>query len=102
MHYLLFYDASPDYLERRDAFRDEHLALAWKARVRGELLLAGALADPVDGAVLLFQGSSPEVAEAFAEADPYVQNGLVKSWRVREWTTVVGEGATTAVRPSGD
>jgi hypothetical protein len=102
MHYLLFYDAAPDYLERRDAYRDEHLALAWKARVRGELLLAGALADPVDGALLLFQGSSPEVAEAFAEADPYVQNGLVKTWRVREWTTVVGEGATTPVRPSGD
>jgi hypothetical protein len=102
MHYLLFYDAAPDYLERRDAFRDEHLALAWKARVRGELLLAGALADPVDGALLLFQGSSPDVAEAFAEADPYVQNGLVKTWRVREWTTVVGEGATTPVRPSDD
>jgi uncharacterized protein YciI len=98
MHYLLFYEAAPDYLERRPAFRNEHLALAWQAHGRGELVLAGALADPVDGAVFLFQGSSPAAAEAFAAADPYVRNGLVKSWRVRPWTTVVGDAATTPVR----
>jgi len=28
---------------------------------------------------------------AFAKADPYVKNGLVKSWRVRKWATVIGE-----------
>ena len=56
MHYLLIYDVSDDYLERRAAFRAEHLALAWAAHERGELLLGGALADPVDGAVLLFTG----------------------------------------------
>jgi uncharacterized protein YciI len=98
MHYLLFYEAAPDYLERRPAFRNEHLALAWQAHGRGELVLAGALADPVDGAVFLFQGSSSAGAEAFAAADPYVRNGLVKSWRVRPWTTVVGDGATTPMR----
>jgi uncharacterized protein len=91
MHYLLFYDAAPDYLERRAAFRDEHLALARAAHRRGELVLAGALADPVDGAVLLFRGDSPDAAFRFAEADPYVRNGLVRGWRVRAWTTVVGD-----------
>lgn len=100
MHYLLFYDLAPDYLERRGAFRDEHLALAWAAHARGELVLAGALADPVDGAVLLFQGDSPAVAEQFVAADPYVHNGLIASWRVRPWTTVAGEGAATPVRPA--
>jgi len=54
MHYLLFYDVGADYLERRAAFRDEHLTLAWEAEARGQLILAGALADPVDAAVLLF------------------------------------------------
>jgi uncharacterized protein YciI len=67
---------------------------------RGELLLGGALADPVDGAVLLFSGSSPAVAEAFAAADPYVTAGLVPRWRVRAWTTVVGPGAALPVSPS--
>jgi hypothetical protein len=90
MHYLLFYDVVPDYVARRAAFRDAHLALARAAHARGELVLGGALADPVDGAVLLFRGDSPTAAEAFAAADPYVTNGLVTRWRVRAWTTVVG------------
>ena len=99
MHYLLFYDVSPDYLEKRGMFRDEHLRMAWQAQQRGELILAGALADPVDGTMLLFSGDSPEVAERFAKADPYVKNGLVTRWRVRPWTTVVGDLATSPVRP---
>jgi uncharacterized protein YciI len=94
MHYLLFYEVEPGYVERRTQFRSEHLALARQAYERGELVLAGALADPVDEAVLLFRGSAPGAAEAFAQADPYVLNGLVKSWRVRKWTTVVGDGAS--------
>jgi uncharacterized protein YciI len=98
MHYLLVYDVAPDYLERRGQFRAEHLAFAWKACNRGELILAGALADPVDGAVLLFRGNSPDVAERFAAADPYVKQGLVTRWRVRPWNTVVGETATSPVR----
>lgn len=99
MHYLLFYEAAPDYVERRGALREAHLALARAAVARGELLLGGAFADPVDGAVLLFQGESAAVAEDFAQADPYVAQGLVTRWRVREWTTVVGPGA--AVRLPG-
>jgi hypothetical protein len=93
MHYLLLYDVVEDYVTRRVPLRDAHLALARRAVARGELLLGGALADPVDGAVLLFQGPSPAAAEAFAKQDPYVTNGLVTRWRVREWTTVVGAGA---------
>ena len=99
MHYLLFYDYSADYLERRGEFRSEHLTLAWQAQERGELILAGALAEPADGAVLLFHCASPEVAERFAAADPYVKHGLVASYRVRPWTTVVGRDALSPVRP---
>lgn len=97
MHYLLLYDVVPNYAERRAPYRVEHLELAERSIERGDLLLAGALADPVDGAVFLFQGSSPQAAEAFAEADPYVRNGLVTAWRVRTWPTVVGQGAATPV-----
>ncbi|SAI60522.1 YciI-like protein [Bordetella ansorpii] len=97
MHFLLFYDVVPDYVARRAAWREEHLALARQAAQRGDLVLAGALADPADGAVLLFQGDSPAAAEAFAAADPYVREGLVTHWRVRTWMTVVGEGAAHPV-----
>jgi uncharacterized protein len=98
VHFLLLYDFVPDYLERRPAHRAVHLRLAWEAHARGELLLAGALADPVDAAVLLFQGDNDSAARAFAERDPYVTAGLVRRWSVRPWTTVVGEGAATPVR----
>jgi len=99
MHYLLLYDVVDDYVERRAALRAEHLALARAAHARGELVLGGALADPVDGAVLLFQGDSPAGAAAFAAADPYVRHGLVRQWRVRTWTTVVGDQAAVRLPP---
>lgn len=95
MHYLLFYEVVDDYAAKRVPFRSAHLDYARQAVARGELVLGGAFANPVDGAVLLFQGDSPSVAEAFARTDPYVQNGLVTRWWVREWTTVVGEDAAT-------
>jgi len=93
MHYLLMYDVVDDYVERRAPHRREHIALAREAVARGELVLGGALASPADGVVLLFRGNSPAAAEAFAQSDPYVRNGIVTRWRVREWTTVVGRDA---------
>jgi uncharacterized protein YciI len=95
MHYLMFYDVADDYAEKRLPFRAAHIAYARKAVARGDLVLGGALASPADGAVLVFRGSTPAVAEAFAAGDPYVVNGLVRKWRVREWTTVVGALAET-------
>ena len=98
-HFILFYEVASDYLAKRDQFRNAHLEKAWASYQRGELLLGGALNDPVDRAVLLFKGDSPTAAEEFAQSDPYVLNGLVRSWRVREWSTVVGEAAATPIRP---
>ncbi len=99
MHFLLLYDLVPDYVERRAPLRSAHLRHALQYVERGELVLAGALADPADQAVLLFKGASPEAAEAFAKADPYVLNGLVRSWRVRPWTTVIGRDAEHPLPP---
>jgi uncharacterized protein YciI len=99
MHYLLFYELSDDYLRRRGEFRQIHLKMAWDAVERGEIVIAGALANPVDGAILLFRGDSAALAESFAQSDPYVKNGLIKRWYVREWNTVVGDDATNPVRP---
>jgi len=93
MHYLLIYDVVDDYVTRRVPLRAAHIGHARESIARGELVLGGAFANPPDGAVLLFRGSSPEAAERFAESDPYVVNGVVKKWRVREWTTVVGPAA---------
>ena len=99
MHYLLFYEVVDDYVTRRAPFRAEHINVARQAEASGDLVLAGAFADPPDGAVFLFKGSSPVAAEAFAAGDPYVKNGLVRRWWVREWTTVVGRDAEVALPP---
>ena len=88
---VLEYDLVDDYLDRRAPLRAEHLALAGEAHARGELLLAGALADPTDRAVLVWSTDDRVVVEAFVAADPYVREGLVKSSTIRPWTVVVGD-----------
>lgn len=90
MHYILFYQTIENYVERRIPFREEHLSLAQKAFQNGSLILGGALADPPDGAVLVFKGDSQKVAEEFAKNDPYVKNGLITEWHVRPWIVVIG------------
>jgi len=97
-HFLLFYDVGSDFVAKRAAYRDAHLKHAWGSSDRGEIVLAGALTEPADHAVLLFAADSPAVAERFAQADPYVVNGLVSNWYVREWVTVVGNDAAKPVR----
>ena len=100
MHYMLFYELAPDYLERRPQFRGAHLAKAWAAVESGELVLGGVLGtlDSPTQAALLFKADSADVPTAFAKTDPYVVNGIVKSWRVRSWNTVVGHEASNPVR----
>ena len=90
MYLVLEYELVDDYLERRPEFRDEHLGLARTAHDRGELALAGALADPSDRALLVWATEDEAVVEAFAQNDPYVLNGLVRTWRIRPWNVVIG------------
>lgn len=97
-HYLLCYQTSADYLEKRVLCRSAHRELAWQAAERGELVLGGAVGEPIESAMLLFKVSDPAIIEAFAKADPYVKNGLVSSYRILRWHTVVGESASTPVR----
>lgn len=99
MHYVMFYEYSPDYLERRGEFRAEHLRMAWASNARDELQLGGAYAEPADGALLIFKCDSAQTPLDFAAADPYVKNGLVRRHWVRAWTTVVGADAATPVKP---
>jgi uncharacterized protein YciI len=89
-YFALFYDLGDDYVTRRTVFRDAHLQRATAAHERGEIVLAGALADPADRALIIFRADDASVAEEFARNDPYVTNGLVTDWEVRPWTVVIG------------
>ena len=97
-YYALFYDAVDDFIARRGAYRDDHLRLARDAHARGELMLAGALPDPPAGALLIFQGENPAVAEAFARQDPYVKKWLNHQL---ESTQLDRSGGQRAARRSG-
>jgi uncharacterized protein YciI len=91
-YFALVYDTVEEYAVRRQPFRDQHLGLVRAAHERGEVVMAGALGDPPDGALLVFRGDSAAIAEAFATNDPYVLNGLITRWRVRPWHVVIGGG----------
>jgi uncharacterized protein YciI len=90
MYFVLFYDYVENIVERRTPYRDAHLARVQEYVARGELVLGGAFADPVDGAAIVFEVADRARVDAFARKDPYVINGLATGWRVREWTVVVG------------
>ena len=91
-YFALIYDVVDGFAEKRMTYRPAHLELINAAHARGELLLAGALGTPPDGALLVFRAETADMAETFARADPYVTSGLVKSWRVRPWNVVIGAG----------
>jgi uncharacterized protein YciI len=95
-YFVLFYDVVDDFVSRRAAYRQEHLRLATEAHRRGELLLAGALTDPADTALLVFRTGERSTVEAFARSDPYVTAGLVTRWEVRSWAVVIGAEAEGA------
>lgn len=90
MYYLLIYKTVDNYVEKRAPYRPEHLGYANAAHARGEIVMAGALADPADSAIFVFKAESPAVVEDFARNDPYVRAGLIKEWSVRPWTVVIG------------
>ncbi len=100
-YYALFYHTVDDFVARRTPYREEHLRLAREANRRGELLLAGAMSDPADSALLVFRAAERSVAENFARGDPYVTSGLVTRWEVRPWTVVIGHEPTDATSPGG-
>ena len=89
-YFALFYDVIDDYVAQRAIYRDQHLKHATASHERGEMVLAGALADPVDRALIVFRAADASVVEEFAKNDPYVVNGLVTHWEVRPWTVVIG------------
>ena len=89
-YWVLTYDVVDDMVNKRVPYREEHLRLIRDGHARGEILIAGAVGNPPDGALLVFRSEAPDVAEKFVKEDPYVKNGLVVGWKVKPWTVVAG------------
>ncbi|RMX64451.1 hypothetical protein DD238_006388 [Peronospora effusa] len=87
--YILRYDYVDDILHRRGPFRTEHLKRAVNLKQDGYIVMGGALVNPPDAGVFIFNVTDKEVIENFVKEDPYVLNDLVTSYSIREWTVVV-------------
>ena len=90
-YYILFYKTSETYIKDREPHRALHLEHAKKAQETGNLLLAGALEEPADQAMLVFKTDQRAQVEDFAKNDPYVLHGVVKHWAISPWKVVMGK-----------
>jgi uncharacterized protein YciI len=82
--YVLFYESADDVMSKAPAHAPGHRAHLDEFRARGTLLMVGAFANPQEeGSMAIF--TTREAAEAFARGDPFVLNGVVRAWYIREW-----------------
>jgi len=98
-YFALIYDVVDDFVARRAPLREAHLRHASAAHDRGEIVLAGALAEPSDRALIVFRVPNRSTVEDFAHKDPYVVNDLVKRWEVRPWKVVIGNESPARSSP---
>jgi uncharacterized protein YciI len=83
MTIVCFYEMAPDALAKVAAHFPAHRARLDAFQAQGELIAAGPLGDPPEGAMALF--TTAEAAEAFVAGDPFVTEGLVAHWRLVPW-----------------
>jgi len=88
MYFILFYKTVDNYIECRAPLREDHLGLIREFHSDGRMVIPVALADPADGAILIFRGDTPDAAHEFVNRDPYVKNGLITEWSIRPWIVV--------------
>jgi uncharacterized protein YciI len=82
--YVLFYESEDDVLDRAAEHMPSHSTRGREFHERGELIMYGPFSNPVEeGSMSIFR--TREGAEEFARGDPFVVNGLVRRWFVREW-----------------
>jgi len=87
--YVLYYESADDVATKAPAFAAAHRAHWQRYVADGTLLMIGPFANPQEGAMGVF--TTREAAEAFASADPFVLNGVIAGWTVRDWVEVAVE-----------
>jgi uncharacterized protein YciI len=92
VYYILFYEVIGDHVTRRAPYREEHLRLLNEAHERGELVMAGALSEPVDGAVLIFCADDATVPRRFAQLRPDILENRLHTRLIggAEWIRTLG------------
>ncbi len=84
MKAVVLYESAADLVVKAPLYFAEHCARWDEFRRRGELLMIGAFANAQeDGSMAIF--TTREAAEEFVRGDPFVLNGVVRNWTIREW-----------------
>jgi len=84
VRYVSFYESADDGLSTAPVHFPAHSARCDEFRERGVLLAAGTFGDPLhQGSMAIF--TTREAAEEFIAGDPFVINGVVRGWEIREW-----------------
>ena len=88
MKYVLFYQSAPDVRSKAPLHFAANSARWAEFQSRGILLITGTSADPqAEGSMAVF--STREDAEEFATGNPFLLNGVVDRWFIREWNEVL-------------
>lgn len=84
LKYVLFYESADDVLEKAPLHFAAHSERGREFHERGSLIAYGPFGNPQEeGSMAVF--TSREAAEHFARDDPFVVNGVVRAWHIREW-----------------
>jgi uncharacterized protein YciI len=86
--YVLTYESAEDVREKAPLHFAAHRARWQEFLDRGTLLLIGTFTD-LEGSMAVY--ATREAAEEFAQTDPFVLNGVVRGWRIREWNEAIGK-----------
>lgn len=82
--FVVFYESADEVRSKAPAHFAAHRARWKEFAERGELLMIGTFANPQEqGSMGIF--TTREAAEAFVNSDPFVLNGVVRSYEIREW-----------------
>ncbi|MCR6713241.1 MAG: YciI family protein [Demequina sp.] len=98
-HYLLRYQYVDGIDAKRGPYRDEHLTRLWAEADAGRVLIAGGAGDPVSEGIIAWSVDDPQLIHEFVKGDPYMTAGLITSYDVVPWRTVVGDAAAEPLRP---
>jgi hypothetical protein len=88
MKYVLLYESAEDVMETAPLHYEAHSARIKEFAGRGTLVMVGPFGDPqAQGSMAIF--TSREAAEEFVADDPFVVNGVVSSYEIRDWDEVL-------------
>ena len=82
--FVLLYESADDVAAKAPAQFPAHKVRLDEFRARGELLMVGTFGDPqAEGSMAIFRTS--QGAQEFVAGDPFVLNGVVRAWQIRQW-----------------